>query len=100
MAQRVAAAQAPSQRRQARRARNLAVCSQHPRQRLTVPVLLVAPQHQEHGDLGVGVRTGVQQVAEVTRRVELYIVCIPDASEDRLLQRQVPESVEVDVLDA
>ena len=48
---------------------------------LAMPVFLVVPKGQELGDLRIMVRTCVQQVAEVARRVVFDVVHVGDASE-------------------
>jgi hypothetical protein len=79
--------------------RSLTVVVQHLPQRLAVPVLLEVPEREEGRHVGVVVGPGVQEVAQVARRVVLDVVHVAQAPQVRRRQRLPGEGGEVEVVD-
>ena len=61
-----------------------------------MPHLLVAPDGEEGGDVGIAVRRSDEEVAQVADRVVLDVVHVPQAADRPGGQRPITEGVEVD----
>ena len=75
----------------------LAMSGEHRRDRLPVPELLVGPEREERGDLGVGVRRRDEQVTQVADGVVLDVVHVTQAPQGIGVERLAAELIEVDV---